>query len=321
MENGPIFIGGMSRSGKTLMRFLLSSHPNLVFSRRTNMWTHFWGRYGNLSREENFERCLSAMMANKHVRLLRPDRERIRQEFQQGAPTYARLFALFHEQYARQEGKPRWGDQTELIERCADEVLTAYPEAKFIHMIRDPRDCCTAVNLRADSQRSKTGTVTACWNYSANLALKNHVRFPQRYKIVHYEMLVTQPERTVQEVCTFLGEAYMPTMLRLENVPRYHDHYAKTGQSPIKRDFVGQFQSALSKREVTFMQVLAGKTMAAHGYQCESVALDWRDQLALYFRDGPLQLAYMAAWRPRQLLTSPASVAAMNIFHPRFSHG
>ena len=53
---GPIFIGGLSFSGKTTLRLMLSSHPVIVLSRRTYMWQRFYGRYGDLRRPENLER-------------------------------------------------------------------------------------------------------------------------------------------------------------------------------------------------------------------------------------------------------------------------
>ena len=78
MSNGPIFIGGLSFSGKTQLRLLLGTHPNIVITRRTRMWTRFYGRFGDLSRPENFERCLEAMLRNKHICALNPDPARIR---------------------------------------------------------------------------------------------------------------------------------------------------------------------------------------------------------------------------------------------------
>ncbi|MDI9547716.1 MAG: sulfotransferase, partial [Chloroflexota bacterium] len=116
MERGPIFIGGTGRSGKTWMRFMLSSHPNICLSRRANLWTDHDGRYGDLARVANLERCLDTLLRSKHIQFLNPDADRIRREFRHGPATYARLFALLHEHYAEQQGKPRWGDQTEMIE-------------------------------------------------------------------------------------------------------------------------------------------------------------------------------------------------------------
>ena len=139
MSFGPIFIGGLAFSGKTQMRLMLSSHPNIAMTRRTYMWTRFFNRYGDLGHSENFERCLTALMQQKHIRVLEPDPDRIRREFWQDAPTYARLFALIHKHYAERLGKPRWGDQLGFVERFAAPIFSALPSAKMIHMIRDPR--------------------------------------------------------------------------------------------------------------------------------------------------------------------------------------
>ena len=45
---GPIFVGGLDRSGKTLLRLALSSHPNIAMTRRTYTWTEVYQRYGDL---------------------------------------------------------------------------------------------------------------------------------------------------------------------------------------------------------------------------------------------------------------------------------
>ena len=181
MDERPIIIGGPDRCGKTLLRALLVSHPNIAIPAvGSNYWTFFYGQFGDLARPENFERCLAAMLRYKHALFLRPDPERIRQEFRQGEPSYGRLFALFHRHYAEREGKPRWGDQTGLIERYADEVLAAYPGAKIVHMIRDPRDRYEASLALWPKGRMRAGGATARWRYSARLAQRNLRRHPQR---------------------------------------------------------------------------------------------------------------------------------------------
>ena len=140
MECGPIFIGGLDNSGKTALRLALSSHPNIAMTRRTYMWTRIYGRYGDLAADANLERCLAALLGLKDVRAMKPDAERLRQEFRQGEATYGRLFSLLHEQFAEQLGKPRWGEQEGRLERYADALFAAYPTARVIHMVRDPRN-------------------------------------------------------------------------------------------------------------------------------------------------------------------------------------
>jgi hypothetical protein len=299
-ERGPIFIGGVDRSGKTYMRLVLASHPHIAMSRRTNLWPKTYQRYGDLSRPDNLQRCLQALLDNKHVASLNPDADRILAEFRQGEPTYARLYDLIQQHYAEGEGKLRWGDQSELIERFAVPVLESYPTAKFVHMIRDPRDRYAAGLARRSRKirRGSVGGATARWLYSARLALSNREKYPERYKVVRYETLVTQPEATVRQVCDFLGEDFFPAMLSMDSTGRFdRDEGLKPGGSPLSAEFVGEFAGRLSKLEVAFIQARAGREMVSFGYSLAPLSLSIGEQLLFYGFEWPLNLGRMVAWR------------------------
>jgi hypothetical protein len=296
MGQGPIFIGGLGRSGKTWLRFILSSHPTLAaFSRRTNLWTRHYKRYGDLKQRPNFERCLAALLESKHVQALNPNVQRIRQEFWQGKPTYERLFALLHEHYAQACRKPRWGDQTELIEACADEVFAAYPDAKMIHLVRDPRDRYEAVAARS-KQTGRAGDATARWLYSVRLAQRNSQRYPDRYMIVRYENLAAQPEETVAAVCHFLDEEYVPEMLLMKDVPRFQKRGLE-GRSPLNAEYIGAYRAALSDQEIALIQNLAGREMSAFGYALEPLNTSIGERLSLTLVKAPTSYLRTLLWR------------------------
>lgn len=308
MEAGPIFIGGPDRCGKTTMRGFLVSHPNIsIPAVGSNMWTYFYGQFGDLGREENFERCLDAMLNYKHVAFLQPDPERIRREFWQGEPTYARLFALFQIHHAEREGKPRWGVQTGLIERYADKVFAAYPGAKMIHMIRDPRDRYEASLAAWPNGKGRAGGATARWRYSVGLGERNQRRYPGRYKLVRFESLVTETERTLREVCDFLGETYVPTMITMDGAPGYREKLVQKASRPLEAcplsdEFIGRYRDELPKREITFMQVHARQEMARYGYDPADLPFSLRDRLLYLLWDWPSNMVRMAAWRGLEAL-------------------
>jgi len=213
---GPIFIGGPDRCGKTTMRAFLASHPRIAIPAvGSNMWTYFYGQFADLSHPDNFERCLDAMLHYKHVVFLKPDPDRIRKEFWEGEPRYAQLFALFLKHFAEREGKPRWGVQTGLIERYADHIFAAYPGAKMIHMLRDPRDRYEASLAAWPSGKGRAGGAAASWLYSARVAKRNQQRYPDNYRIVRYETMVSEPESALKDICEFLNEEYSPSMLMM----------------------------------------------------------------------------------------------------------
>lgn len=307
MDRGPIFIGGLDRCGKTMMRSFLVSHPNIsIPSIGSNMWTFFYGQFGDLSQQDNFERCFDAMLHYKHVRFLKPDADRIRLEFWEGEPTYARLFALFQAHYAEQAGKPRWGDQSGLIERYADLIFAAYPTAKMIHMIRDPRDRYEASLASYPDGRGRVGGATARWLHTTNMAKRNLKRYPGRYKVVYYETMVSQPEETLHEVCDFLGEEYVPAMLTMEDAQRYRGKlgHANTtsGKSPVSTEYIGRFRGRVPKREIAFMQTHAKRSLAAHNYALDSLPFSLIDHLAYWTVDWPANLGRMAAWYTKEVL-------------------
>ncbi|HEX6654651.1 MAG TPA: sulfotransferase [Candidatus Limnocylindria bacterium] len=317
MENGPIFIAGTDRAGKTLMSAVVSSHPRIaVPAVGSNLWTLFYGRFGPLDSEARFERCLAALLAYSHVRFLEPDADRLRIEFRQGERSYARLFGLLLEHYAQRQGKPRWGDQTGLIEGYADAVLGAYPDGRMIHMLRDPRDRYDASLAIYPEGRLRAGGAVARWLYSARLARRNAERFNGRYLVVHYEEFVANPEAVVRRICDLLGETFDPAMLTLRGMPGYRQRLIEEAGNPpdgaplISDRYVGVHRGRVPARELAFLEWRAGREMQRAGYQLSEPRLSAGDRLRLALVDVPLNEGRLRFWQAR---------TAVSRWMPRFA--
>ena len=140
MDWKPIFLAGLQRSGTTLLYAIIGSHPNIALTRRTNFWEYFYKRFGDLNDPENAAQCLSALKRYERLAALNPDWSSLFEEFWSGERTYARFFGLLEHQHARRQGKARWGDKSHNLERHTKAIFECYPEARVIHIIRDPRD-------------------------------------------------------------------------------------------------------------------------------------------------------------------------------------
>lgn len=267
---------------------MLGSHPNVAMSRRTYMWDRFYKRYGDLSRPDNFERCLEAMLGYKAIRALQADPERIRRQYWQGPPTYGRLFGLFHQHYAAGLGKRRWGDQLGFVERYADPIFEAYPSARMIHMMRDPRDRIDVAMSLSRYRKGKVGWSTARWLHSARLTQRNQERYPDRYKVIRYETLVRNPEETVREICAFIGEEFVPTMLHEPD----SGSRAQAGEIVIEK----KASSHMSRRDIAFTQTYAGQQLRDLEYRLLPTQLTLVDRLLFYLVDWPANRIGMAAW-------------------------
>ena len=289
LPDAPIFIGGLERSGKTYLRLMLGAHPDWCFSKRTNLWTRVYGRFGDLADGVNLDRCLSAMWANRHVREMGQDREALRRAFHDGPHTYARLFALLHRDYAARLGKRFWGDQTEGIELVADRVFVEFPNARMIHMLRDPRDRYEALVARDSGHPGRLAEATERWQKSAAAATRNERHFPDRYQVVHYETLVLEQISTLKELAAWLGIEPTAEMLALGYAERFAGNV-----SPLLSAYIGRFRANLPSHEIAYIQRQLGPLMQTHGYTAEPVRQSTSDRLrSEYFT--PLIAAFTRA--------------------------
>jgi hypothetical protein len=207
--SGPIFIAGTASTAKTPLRLALNVHPLIGLTRHTELWRRFHGRYGDVADPRNLGRCLDALVRDDHVvRQLAPDRTRVEDELAPQMITYTRVFGVIHRQHAERVRGPRWGEQSQTIERHADEILAAYPDARIIHTVRDARRSARTAGRRPGG----IGVAAGSWRESAAWALRNRRRFPSRYRIVRCEELAARPEEVLHELAEFLGVEHHPAM-------------------------------------------------------------------------------------------------------------
>ncbi len=210
--DSPIFLGGLSHSGKTPLRRLLGLHPDLSMTRRSALWLRDDRQRDDLGDPAALERCLSALAREPRLRDLAPDPDALRAEFLTGPRTATRLYGLIHAQHARRTGRPRWGDQLGMVELVAAELLAAFPDARFVHLVRDPRDRLGALQRRS-LRPGAVGWQTGRWIETVDLGLAQAARWPDRYRIVRYEEFVADPVGALTAVCAFCGLTPTPEML------------------------------------------------------------------------------------------------------------
>jgi Sulfotransferase family len=243
----PIFIGGLHRSGTTLMRRILDSHPHIACGRESNLF-----RDNELERIYTYLRTIWARGLDPSYEF---DPHRVDQ-------VMAGLIHAVVMPYSQKQDKPRWAEKTPKNILFINTLFTLFPAAQFIHMIRDPRDAFCSVRERAAKRTSRWVTKTPgrtaaewCRGIHSGLAWRER---PERYREVRYEELVSQPEATLRPLFAFLGEPWAPSVL--ENNATFSTS-------------VGRWRSELSAAEVAAIEGVAGETMRALGYPLSTASL------------------------------------------------
>lgn len=163
------------------------------------------------------------------------------EELSQHLPTNANraeIFQVFMELYARQRGRPRWGLKSPGSERQAHVILNAFPTARFIHLVRDPRDVASSfINYKEGALgRYNPYMHMAVWRRSVRLAEANSRRFPKRYLIVRHEDVVTRQEETIRTLCNFVNLPYRDEILEMKGHPGWTGHNSSFDRPEAHRE-------------------------------------------------------------------------------------
>ncbi len=253
-RQSPIFLAGPDRSGIGLLGEILECHPALSITRRTNFWDYYDGRFGDLRDPLNVDRCLDAVMRDRRGRLFDPDRRDVLDHLSRYGASYEHLFEALQVQLMVRRGATRWGDKSLGSERHAGRILSAYPSARMIHVLRDPRDRFASHKHHRGAPRGGAGSGAALWRWSEQLAISNRERFGDRYRVVRYEDLVTEPETTLGHLCRFLE------LEPVDTTP------APAWSVPLTPASIGRYRRDLSASETRFIELATAAGMQRWGY-------------------------------------------------------
>lgn len=123
---------------------------------------------------------------------------------------------------ARSRGKDIFVEQTPWYGQRLDIMIDLFPEAKFIHMIRDGRDVALSFARTPWWHDSPVENLNR-WQYEVNKIAQDASRLlgDGQYVEVRYEDFVIDPVVHVTRVLDFLGVAFETEMLLPENLVDY----------------------------------------------------------------------------------------------------
>ena len=213
-------------------------------------------------------------------------------EQQNSIQEYANRIQALVQAYAAQQGRPDdelayWIDHTPENIRHALTLSRIFPEAKFIHIVRDGRAVAASI-AKLDWGPRTIQESAKLWLKEVGLGLAAQHHFGQRLTLVRYEDLVLQPHDTLQQLCQFIGVCYEPDMVngRGFKVPAYTaKQHELIGQKPDPSR-IQQWHAGLSGRQIEIFEALAGDILRYLGYETvygwEARRPDRIERLAMY---------------------------------------
>jgi hypothetical protein len=235
--NPYVFVVGCARSGTTLLKRVLNAHPQLAITKETHWIPLAYEERTGLSPDDLVTPALvDKLLADRRfarMGLGRPELEALLDTGQ--PPTYAQFVTGAFDLYGRAQGKRLVGDKTPIYGLDIPLLHRLWPEARFVHLIRDGRDVCLSVQnwKRQDGGTGLEDNVTTWaedpvttaavwWTWRVRLAREaGRPLGPERYYELRYEALVSNPAAECARLCEFLGLPYDEAMLR------FHEGHTK----------------------------------------------------------------------------------------------
>lgn len=177
--------------------------------------------------------------------------------------------------YAAHRGKPLYGDKTPGYVRNLPLLAELFPEARFLHIVRDGRDVALSLmEMDWATAQAPEGleTLARFWRTNVELAFEARDELgPRRYREIRYERLIDDAESVVRDACAFLDLPFEPVMLsyheradQLAGSLRNKDDHRRIRLPPTKG--LRDWRTQMSRDDLSRFELVAGEALERAGY-------------------------------------------------------
>ncbi|MGJ8592082.1 MAG: sulfotransferase family protein [Aquaticitalea sp.] len=289
-QTQPFFILGNPRSGTTLLRLMLDAHPDITVPPECGFIVWFFDTYKNVDFSENpiekIDSFVESLKTAKKIESWSLDFEHLKKYLQsQNFSNYSEIVNGVYEFYAisHQKQIQFWGDKNNYYLNHIPTLRMIFPNAKFIHIIRDGRDvACSYKELNSKNIDSEyapklandISEISKEWQ-SNNHKIVNDLESlikPENSCAIRYEDLVVDSKNELKRICKFLEIDFNLTMLEYHKISKtyepkeYLQWKSNTKKSP-QSDSINRYLKDLTKLEINAFNSHAHQMLTKFDYE------------------------------------------------------
>ncbi len=276
------FILGRPRSGTTLLRTLFDAHSNVSIPFEGRIIADLYFKYGK-EKKWNEKRLINFYNDILKIRKVdswefTPDLKSEILKLGKNA-RFERLIKVVYLNVNSFFNKDKIiiiGDKNpyySIIKSYYNIFMTAFPNAKIIHLVRDYRAHYNSMS-KIDFENTQMGNVAWRWVYSYNI-IKAAFGNSLNYYLLKHEDLTKNPEYELKQLCGFLNIEYQPSMLEFYKIKdavlkKYGEEILKVHSSllnPVSDRFNDKWKTELSNKQIKFLDEFVGSKAEEIGYK------------------------------------------------------
>jgi len=291
----PVFIGGCGRSGTTLLGAILGSHSDCLtipeFQFKLNI-------IQACNHKAHFHTYVNEILNDKRFKIWRIsiDAEDLQENLAKSAIHTVDFFVKKYAESINSSKSPNlWIDHTPTNMKYAKTLLEVFPQAKFVHIVRDGR--AVASSVMPLDWGPNTITKAASWwveHTAYGLAAES---FLGKDKIIRvkYEDLISEPEVTIKILCNYLNISYQYAMLAATGfkVPEYTSTQHSLIGKTLDKTRLNAWQGKLKNSDIELFEFLTGNFLSYLEYPSlysgNSVKISRLNRLKLTFKEWHCQ--------------------------------
>lgn len=261
MVKPPIFVGGAGRSGTTLLRVILDSHPAIACGPELKVGQIIAKAW--FSFRTSYAQVLSSYSFSKH------DTNQL----------FAEVILKLLDKYRVQAGKARSAEKSPNNVKIFGHLHEMFPASPMVHMVRDGRDVVASL-LTMDWFTPEGKPVAYCrdaglaaqyWADSVRAAHKfrdHSTDTAASYFELKYENLVQDPEAALRPLFEFIDEPWEPCVLEYHRQQRNlgAESSAEQVRRGVYRSSMGRWARDLTAEQKRAVKHYAGELLVELGY-------------------------------------------------------
>jgi hypothetical protein len=270
----PFFVIGFQRSGTTLLRVMLDSHPEVAIPLDvTGLWSRISQKHGDrLDSPAESRRLIESLLAEERIKLWQVPLSAEDIEGHRVLPGFPGIMDAFYRAYAAHRGKRRWGDKDPGNILRIHEIDRWFPTARFVHIIRDGRGACLS-HLGQEFGFDDVLHCAEAWREQVWWVRRiGQILGPTRYHELQYEGLLASPEAELRRLCGFLDLDYSPAMLEYpsqldRSIPAEKRHIWPLIGEPPRKENAEKWRQEMSEGLQRCFEKRAGELLEELGYR------------------------------------------------------
>lgn len=276
----PVFVVGSSRSGTTLLySMLLASGEFAIYEAETMLLEVCKPKYGDLKREINYERFIEDWINSKQFHRSGLDVAKFKRNANEYRKSYTDFLKYFMESIAKKQGKKRWAEQTPGHLFQMDDLSDAFPNAKFIHIIRDGRDVALSkrkegwTGTRSNDPIKQLVCAALTWEMCIKKGQAYGKKLGDNYVEIRYEDIINNLDNVLKKINTF-------TQISLDQYQINHCSIGSLGKGNtafndkmegISNKGLRRWKSGITDIEIQSLHIVIGKTLIQLDYEVNNL--------------------------------------------------